>query len=88
VTVTALNQFDFDSLKSPVQITQAYAGPLIGSSRLDAPALAILPNLPNGLRISRTAALRGAKSAMTAIGLEAAAALCIYSLWLVWNAFR
>lgn len=42
----------------------------------------------DGLYISTARGLKGAKSAMVAIGLEAAAAIVIYAIWQAWHALR
>jgi hypothetical protein len=41
-----------------------------------------------GRGISVAAGFKGAKAAMVAIGLEAAAAACIYGIWQVWQILR
>ncbi len=42
----------------------------------------------DGLYISTAQGLKGAKGAMVAIGLEAAAAIFLYAIWLAWHALR
>jgi hypothetical protein len=42
----------------------------------------------DGRGISVAAGFKGAKAAMVAIGLEAAAAVCIYGIWQVWQILR
>jgi hypothetical protein len=77
-----LNQFEVGPRSSSLQHTAAYVGPLPASSIYVAPAFT---RLGGGLEISRAKALGGAKGAMSAIGFEAAAALCVYSIWFLWH---
>jgi hypothetical protein len=42
----------------------------------------------DGRGVSVAAGFKGAKAAMVAIGLEAAAAACIYGIWQVWQILR
>ena len=42
----------------------------------------------DGLYISTAEGLKGAKAAMMAIGLEAAAAFFLYAIWQVWRILR
>lgn len=42
----------------------------------------------DGLYISTSQGLKGAKGAMMAIGLEAAAAFVLYAIWQAWHALR
>ena len=41
----------------------------------------VFTELSQGLKVSRKAALGGARGALTAIGLEAAVVLCCYGIW-------
>lgn len=40
------------------------------------------------LRVSTAVGSKGAKAAMVAIGLEAAAGLCFYGVWQAWHILR
>jgi hypothetical protein len=42
----------------------------------------------DGLYVSTRIGLSGAKGALLAIGLEAAAALCLFAAWQLWRIFR
>jgi uncharacterized protein YfaA (DUF2138 family) len=42
----------------------------------------------DGRGVLTAVGLKGAKSAMVAIGLEAAAALCVYGIWQAWHILR
>jgi hypothetical protein len=58
--------------------TASSSFPPAASSLYEAP---VFIELAQGLKISRKAALGGARGAMTAIGLEAAVVLCCYGIW-------
>lgn len=45
----------------------------------------VVTGLAEGLKISRSASLGGARGAMAAIALEAAVALCCYGIWQLWQ---
>ena len=55
------------------------------SPMFEAPAFT---KAPGGLSISTASGLKGARGFMMAIGLEAAAALVIYAIWLAWHVLR
>jgi hypothetical protein len=73
---------------------EAFGGALIAdtdagtkevSSEREAPAFAIQGDR---LYVSRAEGLRGAKGAMTAVGLEVAASFCFYGIWQLWHLSR
>ena len=74
----ALDQFEFDPRKTSMRFTEIYSGPLLPASLCHVPAF---PRLADGLKISRTRALAGAKGAMAAIGLEGAVVILVYCIW-------
>ncbi len=59
-------------------ITDTAAGPEGVPFECEAPAFTIQGDC---LYVSRAEGLRGAKGAMTAVGLEVAAAFCLYGIW-------
>lgn len=80
-----LKPVEAEPLKATMQFPAAYTGPLSASFLRGAPAFSSFATRPN---ISRVEALRGAKGAMMAIGLEAVAAFCFYGIWQVWRIFQ
>jgi len=74
----ALDQFEFEISKSTLRFTEIYSGPLLPASMCNVPAL---PRLADGLKISRTKALEGAKGVVEAIGFEGAIAVALYGIW-------
>jgi hypothetical protein len=62
--------------------TASFSYPPTASSLYVAP---VFTELAQGLKISRRAALGGARGAMAAIGLEAGAVLCCYGIWQLWR---
>ena len=65
--------------------TAAYTGPLAAIPRSETTIFS-RPAIP--LNISRVETLRGARSAMVAVGLEAAVALCLFGVWGIWHLLR
>jgi len=52
----------------------------------EAPAFTTLQE--GDLYVSRAEGLCGAKGALTAVGMEAATAFCLYGVWQVWHLLR
>ena len=73
-----LDQFECEISTSTLRFTEIYSGPLLPESMCHVPAL---PKLADGLEISRTKALEGAKGVMAAIGFEGCIALALYAIW-------
>ncbi len=63
----------------------AYTGPIATFPRFDTTIFA-RPIIP--LNISRLETLRGARSALIAVGLEAGVALCLFAAWGIWHLLR
>jgi hypothetical protein len=61
------------------------AAPEAAPFECEAPAVTIQGDC---LNISRAEGLRGVKGALTAVGLECAAAFCLYGVWQLWHHFR
>ncbi len=72
------DEVEYEQSKAPLGFTQIYSGPLLPPSLCVVPAL---PKLADGLKISRTEALSGAKGALVALGLEGVAALIFFGIW-------
>ena len=81
---TALNMPEVEAFGGAL-ITDTDAGAKEVSFERQAPAFAIQGDR---LYISRAEGLTGAKGAMTAVGLEFAAAVCFYGVWQLWHLFR
>ncbi|MFZ0743090.1 MAG: hypothetical protein WAM85_01730 [Terracidiphilus sp.] len=79
----ALHHVQPESLTSTVRFTAAYTGLLSATTLTESPAFTQLATP----EISRAEALRGAKGAMMAIGLESAGVLCFLGVWLAWHYF-
>ena len=78
----ALRQFE--TTHPSMYITDAYTGFLPSTV---SPAASAVPRQPVDLRVPKDA-LNGAKGAVLALGLEAAGAICLCGLWLVWHLIR
>jgi hypothetical protein len=76
----AFNHFEVEALKS--NIADAQDCPIPASAVFQAFASTDNADL---LSISTSEGRKGAKGAMMAIGIEAAAALCIYGVWQLWH---
>lgn len=81
----AVHHVEVEPVRASVRIRAIYTSPLIATSLDGTPAFA---QITDNLNISRVESLRGAKGAMVALGLEAGAALCLFSAWLVLHLLR
>ena len=63
-------------------LTNSYAGPLVAPAALETEALAKQMDSQSEFKANTPRCARGF---LYAIGLEAAAALCIYGIWQVWH---
>ena len=81
---SALNMSEVEAVDGAL-IGDTDGGPKEVPSECEAPAFTIQGDC---LYISRAEALRGAKGALTAVGLEVAVAFCIYGIWQLWHLFR
>lgn len=68
-----------------IRFSAAYTGPIATFPRFDTTIFA-RPIIP--LNISRLETLRGARSALIAVGLEAGLALCLFAAWGIWHLLR
>jgi hypothetical protein len=65
--------------------TAGYKGPIAAAPRCETTIFS-QPAIP--LNISRIETLHGARSAMVAVGVEAAVALGVLGMWQVWHLLR
>lgn len=80
----ALKQTEVEAFSTSIA-TDACSLPELVSS---APEDSAFAREADGLYISTAQGLKGAKGAMMAIGLEAAAAIFLYALWQAWHTLR
>lgn len=80
----ALGQIKVESSHASLQFTDAYSGFLPASLQSAAPPST---QEAGNLYVSPKAALSCAKGALTALGLETAAVLCLYGIWQLWRLF-
>jgi hypothetical protein len=81
----APNQPEVDSLEAFLQSTKVYSGLLTAAPQFEVRAQT---QTQDNLHISRLEALRGAKSAIVAIAIEAAVVLCFFGVWQAWRMIR
>lgn len=74
-----------EPIDATIGFTAGYKGPLAALPRCETTIFS-RPAIP--LNISRIETLRGARSAMVAVGVEAAVALCVLGVWQVWHLLR
>jgi hypothetical protein len=80
----ALNHFEVEQLKANL-LAKAQDTPVPASAVFK--AFASTHNA-DSVPIPTCEGLKGAKGAMVAIGIEAAAAFCLYAVWLLWHFVR
>ncbi len=74
-----------EQIDATTRSTKAYTGLLAGFRGFET-TLFSRPVID--IKISRVETLHGAKGAMVAVGLEAAAALCLFGVWGIWQILR
>lgn len=84
MTSRALNLYEAGAFDGALIDTDA--GPKKASFECEDPAFVTMKE--DGLYVSRAEGLRAAKGALTAVGLDVAAAFCLYGMWEVWHLFR
>lgn len=84
MTTSTLNLSEVEAFHG-ARITDTDAGPEQVPFESEGPAFTIQEYC---LYVSRAEALRGAKGALIAVGLEVAAAFCIYGIWQLWHFLR
>ena len=85
VSTRALRQPQVGPLHTRLRVREIYPGSEKASPGRAAPAE--IEEADNVL-VSRTDALRGARGAIMAIGIEITAAVCLYGIWQLWHIFR
>ena len=80
----AFNHFEVEALRANI-LADAPETPVPASTLYE--AFGSTDNA-DPLSIPVSAGLKGATGAMMAIGIEVAAALCIYAVWQVWHIIR
>ena len=80
-----LNHVDARPADAMSHFTAVYTGPLAAFPGFES---TIFSRPLIDLKISRVETLHGAKSAMVAVGLEAALALCVLGVWQIWHILR
>ena len=85
VATPALTQPQVEPLHTPLRLREIYPG-----SRKVSPGRAVpaATEEADNVYISHTDALRVARGAITAIGIEITAAVCLYGIWQLWHIFR
>ena len=84
VASPAFRHTDVQALEFPAQTSFRSLAELTASLR-KAPAFS---EEADGRGVSAATGLKGAKAAMVAVGLEVAAAICVYGIWQVWHILR
>lgn len=72
-------------IDATIRLTADFTSPVATFPRFETTIFA-QPTIP--LSISRVETLRGARSAMIALGLETAVALCLFGAWGIWHLLR
>jgi hypothetical protein len=80
----AFNHFEVEALRANI-LADAPETPVPASTLYE--AFASTDNA-DSLSVSTADGLKGATGAMMAIGIEAAAACCIYGVWQIWHVIR
>jgi len=86
----ALKLTDVEALRAPQSPKACSLSDLASLVREEAARAkeAALAKEADGLYVSTSEGLKGARGAMMAIGLEAVAALIFYGIWQAWHALR
>ncbi len=81
----ALHPIETESIENAIWPAAAYRGLIAEASQSQA---TVFPAPAVDLTISRVVALQGAKGALMALGIEAAAGLCLFGIWQIWLLLR
>ena len=84
MTSRVLGMYEVEAFDGAI-LSGTYAGLAESPSLGEAPAFTMQGD---SLCISRAEGLKGAKGTLTAVGLEAGAAFCLYCIWQLWHLFR
>ena len=85
MSTRALTQPQVGPLHTPSRLREIYPGSEKASPGRAAPAEI---EEADNVYVSNTDALRGARGAIMAIGIEITAAVCLYGIWQLWHIFR